>query len=94
MITITGHIIFSITIIIMITRFKKYDYDYDYDYNVSDYNRPNHGWNQTKFSDKKYNFLNIVSQNIYALLLPISSTCLGQIDKKVTVWLKCFNFVR
>ena len=36
MIMITGHNFFSITIIIMITRFQKYDYDYDYDYNVID----------------------------------------------------------
>ena len=34
MITITGNNLFSITIIIMITWFKKYDYDYNYEYNV------------------------------------------------------------
>ena len=36
MITITGHIFFSITIIFMITQFQKNDYDYDYEYNVID----------------------------------------------------------
>ena len=33
MIMITGHVFFSMTIKIMISR---YDYDYDYDYNVID----------------------------------------------------------
>ena len=35
-IMITGHNFYSITIIIMITGFPKYDYDYKYDHNVID----------------------------------------------------------